>query len=66
MGFSFMIYMLRCQAQIELFYILAGLVTVLHFGAFSDCSTFTLIDAHATDLTTGFFGGVVVVKGGLS
>ncbi len=46
--------MLRCQAQLELFYFLAGLVTVLHFGALSDRSTFTSTDARATDLTTGF------------
>ncbi len=46
--------MLRCQAQLEPFYILAGLVTVLRFGALSDRSTFTSTDARATDLTTVF------------
>jgi hypothetical protein len=46
--------MLRCQAQLEPFYFLAGLVTVLRFGALCDRSSFTSTDARATDLTTGF------------
>jgi hypothetical protein len=41
-------------------------VTVLHFGALTNRSMFTSTDAHATDLTTVFFGGVVVVKEVLS
>jgi hypothetical protein len=45
---------LRCQAQLEAFYFLAGLVTVLRFGALCDRSLFTSTDARATDLTTGF------------
>jgi hypothetical protein len=40
--------MLRCQAQLELFYFLAGFVTVLRFGA-RDGSYYW------------FFGGLVVV-----
>jgi hypothetical protein len=41
-------------------------VTILHFGALSDRSTFTSTNARATDLTTVFFGGVVVIKEVLS
>jgi hypothetical protein len=32
-------------------------MTVLHFGALSDRSTFTLTDARAMNLRHGFFGG---------
>jgi hypothetical protein len=45
---------LRCLAQLELFYILAGLVTVLRFGVLSDRSTFISFDARAMNLTTIF------------
>ncbi len=36
-------------------------MTVLHFGALNDRSTFTSTDVHATDLRQGFFGGTIVV-----
>ncbi len=60
--------MLRCQAQLEPFYILAGLVTVLRFGELSDHSMVTSSDARATDLYDCFvfFAGLVVVNVGLS
>jgi hypothetical protein len=54
--------MLRCQAQLEPFYILARLMTVLCFGALSDRSMFTSTDAHVTDLTTVFLE--VLCQGG--
>jgi hypothetical protein len=38
--------LLRCQAQLEPFYILARLVTVLRFGVLSDRSMFTSTDTH--------------------
>ncbi len=56
--------MLRCQAQLEPFYILARLVTILRFGALSDRSTFTSIDTRATDLTTVFFWRCCCRQGG--
>jgi hypothetical protein len=40
------------------------LVTVLHFGALSDRSTFTSTNAHVTDLCQGFFGGTSGRQGG--
>jgi hypothetical protein len=39
-------------------------MTVLHFGALSDCSTFTSTDACAMDLCQGFFGGTSGPQGG--
>jgi hypothetical protein len=47
-----------------MFYFFARLMTVLHFGAFSDRSTFTSTDARATDLCQGFFGGTSGRQGG--
>jgi hypothetical protein len=41
-------------------------MTVLRFGALSDCFTFTSTDARATNLNTVFFGNVVVIKEVLS
>ncbi len=60
--------MLRCEAQLELFYILAGLVTVLRFGGLSDRSLVTSSDARTTDIYDCFvfFAGLVVVNVGLS
>jgi hypothetical protein len=43
---------------------LARLVTVLHFGALSDRSTFTSIDARMTDYCYGSFGGSSCRQGG--
>jgi hypothetical protein len=58
--------MLRCQAQLEPFCILAGLVTVLRFGALCDRSSFTSTDAHATDLTTGFLEELLLSRGSVT
>ncbi len=58
--------MLRCQAQLEPFYILVGLVTVLCFGALCDRSSFTSTDACATNLTTGFFEELLLSRGSVT
>jgi hypothetical protein len=54
---------LRCQAQLELIFMMCLSDRSTSTGAFSDCSTFTSTDARATDLHHYFFGGLVVVWG---
>ncbi len=39
-------------------------MTILHFGALNDCSTFTSTNAHATDLRHDFFGRTSGRQGG--
>jgi hypothetical protein len=54
---------LRCQAQLELTFMMCLSDRSTSTSALSDCSTFTSTDARATDLHHCFFGGLVVVRG---
>jgi len=56
-----MLWMLRCQAQLELTLMMCFSDRSTSTGALSDRSTFTSTDVRAMDLGHNFFGGVVVV-----
>jgi hypothetical protein len=53
--------MLRCQAQLELTFMMCLSDRSTLTGALNGRSTFTSIDARTTDLLHGFFLGLVVV-----
>ncbi len=53
--------MLRCQAQLELTFMMCFSDRSTSTGALNDRSMFTSTDARATDLRHCFFGGLVVV-----
>jgi len=55
-----LIVLMRCQAQLELTFMMCLSDRSTSTGALSDCSTFTLTNARATDLNHCFFGGLVV------
>jgi len=59
---NFTLKLLRCQAQLELTFMMCLSDHSTSTGAISDRSTFTLIDTRAIDLHhCFFFGGLIVV-----
>jgi len=54
---------LRCQAQLELIFMMCLSDRSTLIGALSDHSTFTSTDVRVTNLHRCFFGGLIVVWG---